>query len=109
MSKPILSPNQEQILETLLQVSIDSKKLKTSIKPELLKRFSDEILIMQPMRKEDYLTMAQEFAKSFRSEIATEFIQMVESGVDQAIEQQLGMRFFEAALRKVVVAEMKKK
>jgi len=90
------------------KVTIDSKKLKTTIKPELLKRFSDEILIMQPMSKDDYLAMSPKFAKSLPPEVASEFIKIVKSEVDNAIDQQLGMRFFESALRKVMIAMQKK-
>jgi hypothetical protein len=89
-------------------VSIDSKKLKTTIRPELLKRFSDEILLLQPLSKDDYLLLAPRFAKSLPQELAKEFLKIIESEVDKAIDQQLGMRFFESSLRKVMIALQQK-
>lgn len=89
------------------EVVLSSKALKTSIQTELLKRFRSEVLVMQPMSKEDYQQLIPQFAQCLPAMRQANFIELAEQGVDTAVREQLGMRYFEEILTQSICAYMK--
>jgi hypothetical protein len=83
-------------------VTPSTRDLKSSIRPELLKRFRAEVLVMQPMTKEDYKLLIPKFGQSLPEMLQGRFIQLAEANLDMAVKEQLGMRYFEEILTDTV-------
>ena len=78
--------------------------LRSSIRPELLKRFRNEIVIMPAMTTRDYETAINEFAPNLPSKYRTSFRKAAKAGIPKAVAQKLGMRFFEEVLSKTLTS-----
>lgn len=89
------------------EVEPSTKDLKSSIQPELLKRFRSEVLVMQPMTKEDYQLLIPKFAECLPAMRQANFIKLAEAGIETAVKEQLGMRFFEEILTRSICEYMK--
>ena len=76
----------------------DEKDLKSSIRSELLQRFRNKVLIMKPMTKDDYQLLIPQFAACLPKMRQGQFISLAEKGIDMAVQEQLGMRYFEEIL-----------
>jgi hypothetical protein len=83
-----------------------SKDLKTSIRPELLKRFRAEVLVMQPMSVEDYRLLIPQFADYLPVTRQALFIRLAEKGLAMAVKEQLGMRYFEEVLTQTICSKL---
>lgn len=81
---PMKEPSQEQI--------------RTSIYPEVLKRFRSEILIIPPMTESDYREAAKATVSSISETQARRFRNQFEKNLKTAIKTQQGMRWFEELL-----------
>lgn len=84
--------------DTVKPVEISQKKLQSSIQPELLRRFRAEVLVMTPLDEEDYKQLIAEFSKNLPKEIRQTFRELAHEGIENAVETNLGMRFFEETL-----------
>jgi len=89
--------------EKIIPKEITQETLQSSIRPELLRRFRAEVLIMKPMTEEDYKTLVPKFAKSLPKEIRKIFKELAYKGVEKAIEDNLNMRYFEETLTQSLV------
>lgn len=79
-------------------VKISQKKLQSSIQPELLRRFRAEVLVMAPLTKDDYTKLISEFTINLPKEIRKTFNELAYEGIENAVNGNLGMRFFEEVL-----------
>ena len=80
--------------------------LKASIPPELLKRFSTKIIVMEPMKKQDYLDLIPKFTEALPLPCQGLFRKLATEQVSYAHKNLLGMRFFEEVLTQTLTAEM---
>jgi len=89
--------------------SPDYSKLKSSISPELLRRFSPDVLVMHPLTRADYQMLTGEFAKTLKKKHREVFIRLAKQHLNRALKDQIGMRFFESMLTKTLVVMKKEK
>ena len=80
--------------------------LKKSIQPELLKRFSSKIIIMEPMTKQDYLDQVAQFAETLPIECQGLYTKLATEKAEQAHKNMIGMRFFEEILTETLISDM---
>jgi len=80
--------------------------LKSSIQPELLKRFSTQIIVMKPMRKRDYIELIPRFAKILPLACRGLFSKLATEQAAQAHKDMIGMRFYEEILTQTLTADM---
>lgn len=74
------------------------EEIRSSIYPELLRRFRSEIAIIPPMTKDDYLDVAVQVYNTLEPQYQTFWIQNVASKTDELAELHRGMRYFEEML-----------
>lgn len=86
-----------------LLVAPDRSKLTSSITHELLRRFRDEIVIIPRMTKGDYIDLAKEVRESLPADIQGFFSDFCRAHMPDAVERNLGMRFFEEMVAKSFV------
>lgn len=79
-----------------------AKDLKSSIRPELLKRFRSQVLVMQPMTKSDYQLLIPQFASCLPAMRQEHFSTLAREGIETAVNEQLGMRYFEEILTQAI-------
>ena len=80
--------------------------LRSSIRPELLKRFRNEITIIPAMTAEDYEISINEFAPRLPSQYRVAFKKASKAGIAHAVSQKLGMRYFEEILSSVLTSPL---
>ena len=80
--------------------------LRSSIRPELLKRFRNAVTIMPAMTARDYEISINEFTPRLPSKYRAPFKKLAKAGIDQAVSQKLGMRFFEEILSSVLTSPL---
>ena len=83
-----------------------AKDLKGSIRPELLKRFRSHVLVMQPMTKSDYQLLIPQFAFCLPAMRQECFMTLANEGIEMAVKEQLGMRYFEEILTQTICSKM---
>jgi len=74
------------------------EQIKTSIYPEILKRFRSGMLIISPMNECDYRAVAKAMASSLTPAQASRFHHQYYTGIERALNSQFGMRWFEDLL-----------
>ena len=89
--------------EKIIPKEITQETLQSSIRPELLRRFRAEVLIMNPMTEDDYKALIPKFTKSLPKEIRNIFKELAYKGIAKAIEGNLNMRFFEEVTTNALV------
>lgn len=77
--------------------------LGSSMRPEVLKRFRDEVIFLPPMSEEDYLVVSQAIESSLPKILRVRFHALVKRDLHKAVEQDLGMRFFERVLSQSLI------
>ena len=80
--------------------------LRSSIRPELLKRFRNAVAIMPAMTARDYEVSINEFTPSLPSKYRAPFKKLAKAGIANAVSQKLGMRFFEEVLSLVLTSPL---
>jgi len=93
--KPVMGynvPSSREVYEP------NEKDLKSSIRPELLKRFRNKVLVMKPMTKNDYKALIFSFADQLPVDQQISFKQRAIKNLKKAVSEQLGMRYFEEVL-----------
>jgi len=80
--------------------------LKSSIPPELLKRFSTQIIIMEPMKKRDYIELIPEFAAVLPPACRGLFSKLATEQAAHAHKDMIGMRFYEEVLTQTLTADI---
>ena len=88
------------------EVDPSAKDLKSSIRPELLKRFRSQVLVMQPMTKSDYELLIPQFASCLPAMRQDCFMTLANEGIETAVKEQLGMRYFEEILTQTICSKM---
>lgn len=86
-------PSREQILK--------------NIDPELLQRFRDEVMILPPMTRKDYVHVANQIISQIPFEFRDAWNQHLEDAIDRAVEKTLGIRVFEELLLKAMIESRK--
>lgn len=81
-------------------------ELRSSIRPELLKRFRNAVAIMPAMTARDYEISINEFTPSLPSKYRASFRKAAKEGIARAVSQKLGMRFFEEILSSVLTSPL---
>jgi len=94
----------DEILNKPLEPSHDD--LKASIQPELLKRFSTQIIVMKPMTKRDYIELIPKFAAVLPPACRGLFRKLATEQAGQAHEDMIGMRFYEEILTQTLTADV---
>jgi len=94
----------DEVINKPLEPSHDD--LKSSIQPELLKRFSTKIIIMEPMSKRDYIDLIPRFATVLPSACRGLFCKLATEQAAQAHKDMIGMRFYEEILTQTLTADM---
>jgi len=89
--------------EKIIPEEITQETLQSSIRPELLRRFRAEVLIMNPMTEDDYKALIPKFAKSLPKEIRNIFKERAYKGITKAIKGNLNMRYFEEIITQSLV------
>lgn len=82
-----------------------SKQLKTSIQPELLKRFRSKVLVMNPMSDEDYKLLIPKFTELLPAMLQERFTSLCNTSLRHAVTDQLGMRYFEEILTQTLCSK----
>jgi len=86
---------------------LDKKELTKHITAELLQRFQQSRILLEPITKEEFLMLAEKVAEQLDHEKNSEkdenslkesFLQAVEDGVDLAVDEKTGMRFLEECI-----------
>ena len=80
--------------------------LKSSIQPELLKRFSSKVIIMEPMSKRDYIEMIPRFAEVLPAACRGLFSKLAREQAAQAHKDMISMRFFQEVLTQTLTADV---
>ena len=83
--------------------------LRSSIRPELLKRFRNDVVIMPAMTAKDYENSINEFAPKLPSKYRNPFRKSAKENISHAVAQKLGMRYFEDILSNILTSTTKLK
>lgn len=86
-----------------VSTSIESKDLKKSMQPELLKRFREDIIFLPKMAKQEYATLIAQIASKLPKHIAGGFQKNAMANIDLAVTKDLGMRYFESVITTVLI------
>ncbi|MBC7980363.1 MAG: ATP-binding protein [Armatimonadetes bacterium] len=86
--------HQEQEVKTLAE-RIERKQIKKSITPEILQRFRNEILFLDPMTEADYLHAMISLSGRLPVNQRCRFVELAIKSIPSAVEDGLGMRVFE--------------
>jgi len=88
---------------------LDKTVLTQHISSELLQRFQQDLILMPPLNKEDFLILSKRVAEQISSShiqdaetVQEQFLQAVKSGVDSAVKNKIGMRFIEECVSKAL-------
>ena len=90
-----------------IQDAPSNAQILESISCELRQRFRDEVLMLQPMRREDYHAVASEIEKTLKADIRSAWKLLLEDAIDRAIAGALGMRAFEELLLQAMIYSMR--
>jgi hypothetical protein len=77
-----------------------------SIAPELRQRFRDEVLMILPMRRDDYYACACEIEKTLKPDIRSAWKLLLGEAIERAIKGTLGMRAFEELMLQSMIHSM---
>ncbi len=84
-------------------IESNTMDLKDSMQPELLKRFRDEVIYLQKMTKDEYSTLIPQIASKLPQRIAESFKHKAMENIESAVDQDLGMRYFESIITNVLI------
>ena len=91
----------DKVNSVVIHPSVES--LKQSIRPELLKRFRDDVCFLMPMTAEDYKDVANAISAKLPERMRLRFINLVKADLHVALKQNLNMRFFERVLTQTLL------
>lgn len=77
-------------------------QLAATLRVEILNRFSSRVLLMPPLRREDYLAAFSEIIERVPSNVREVLKVPNEDIIQEAVETQKGFRFFEELLAKAI-------
>ena len=84
----------------------NQQDLRSSIKPELLKRFRSQIVIMPTMDRNAYHETAKSIHDKLPSMYQVTFQRIIDAGIERAIEEAIGMRFFEESYTETLATDI---
>ncbi|WP_411825362.1 AAA family ATPase [Luteolibacter sp. AS25] len=84
---------------------ISRKQVLDYMSPEILQRFRADICFLEPLARNDYLTVAASIMKRLPGRLVTPFGQALADSLPSALEHGLGMRIFEEILADIWAVE----
>lgn len=83
--------------------SLTHRQMAQSLPVELANRFAGPILVIPPLREEDYVRILRSCAKKLPRPLATQVTRIGEASVREAVENQLGVRWLQEVLLKALI------
>jgi len=84
---------------------LDKKELTKHVSSELLQRFQQTCIVLNPLNRKDFLELADNVAQQLKAQycdktgaIHTAFLKAIQDGLDLAVENKIGMRFLEECI-----------
>jgi len=91
--------------------SLSKQELVKYVTPEILQRFNRELIVLPPLTRNDFIEMSRQMGERIAKsnplggiEVERNFLKAIDDGVDQAVQDKIGMRFIEECMSEGLLA-----